>query len=276
MFKKITILILAIFFLFSCSKKEKIEAQSDLSDEEMALNIYTEGLEALKKGDAFFASKKFKEVESLLPQSGWAAKASLMASFADYSRSSYSDSVFGLERHIKNYPADKNIPYAHYLIAMCYYEQILDEKKDLKPLLKSQNKFKFIIENFPETDYAMDSRFKLGLITGQLAAKEISIARFYMKTEKWIPALNRLKLITEKYDQTVFIEEALHRIVEVYYKIGLIDEAKKAAIILGYNYQSSEWYEASYEIFNKKYTLKKIEKDKELGFLRKKIQDLFD
>ncbi len=276
MFKKITILILAIFFLFSCSKKEKIEAQSDLSDEEMALNIYTEGLEALKKGDAFFASKKFKEVESLLPQSGWAAKASLMASFADYSRSSYSDSVFGLERHIKNYPADKNIPYAHYLIAMCYYEQILDEKKDLKPLLKSQNKFKFIIENFPETDYAMDSRFKLGLITDQLAAKEISIARFYMKTEKWIPALNRLKLITEKYDQTVFIEEALHRIVEVYYKIGLIDEAKKAAIILGYNYQSSEWYEASYEIFNKKYTLKKIEKDKELGFLRKKIQDLFD
>ncbi len=276
MFKKITILILAIFFLFSCSKKEKIEAQSDLSDEEMALNIYTEGLEALKKGDAFFASKKFKEVESLLPQSGWAAKASLMASFADYSRSSYSDSIFGLERHIKNYPADKNIPYAHYLIAMCYYEQILDEKKDLKPLLKSQNKFKFIIENFPETDYAMDSRFKLGLITDQLAAKEISIARFYMKTEKWIPALNRLKLITEKYDQTVFIEEALHRIVEVYYKIGLIDEAKKAAIILGYNYQSSEWYEASYEIFNKKYTLKKIEKDKELGFLRKKIQDLFD
>ncbi len=276
MFKKITILILAIFFLFSCSKKEKIEAQSDLSDEEMALNIYTEGLEALKKGDAFFASKKFKEVESLLPQSGWAAKASLMASFADYSRSSYSDSVFGLERHIKNYPADKNIPYAHYLIAICYYEQILDEKKDLKPLLKSQNKFKFIIENFPETDYAMDSRFKLGLITDQLAAKEISIARFYMKTEKWIPALNRLKLITEKYDQTVFIEEALHRIVEVYYKIGLIDEAKKAAIILGYNYQSSEWYEASYEIFNKKYTLKKIEKDKELGFLRKKIQDLFD
>lgn len=276
MFKKITILILAIFFLFSCSKKEKIEVQSDLSDKEMALNIYAEGLEALKKGNAFFASKKFKEVESLLPQSDWAAKASLMASFADYSRNSYSDSVFGLERHIKNYPADKNIPYAHYLIAMCYYEQILDEKKDLKPLLKSQSKFKFIIANFPETDYAMDARFKLGLITDQLAAKEISIARFYIKTEKWIPALNRLKLITEKYDQTVFIEEALHRIVEVYYKIGLIDEAKKAAIILGYNYQSSEWYEESYKIFNKKYTPKKIEKDKELGFLRKKIKDLFD
>ena len=276
MFKKITILILAIFFLFSCSKKEKIEVQSDLSDKEMALNIYAEGLEALKKGNAFFASKKFKEVESLLPQSDWAAKASLMASFADYSRNSYSDAVFGLERHLNNYPADKNIPYVHYLIAMCYYEQILDEKKDLDPLLKAKKKFEFIILTYPNTDYSTDARFKLDLIVDQLAAKDMSIARYYMKTEKWIPALNRLKRVVKIYDRTVFVEEALHRLVEVYYKIGLTEEAKKAAAILGYNYQSSEWYKKSYKVFNKKYKTKRTKKKKGEGLIRKKIKSLFE
>ena len=230
----------------------------------------------MKKGDAFYAGKKFKEAESLLPQSEWAAKASLMASYADYSRNSYSDSIFGLERHIKNYPADENISYAHYLMAMCYYEQILDEKKDLRPLLQAKKKFEFILINFPETDYAIDSSFKLDLIIDQLAAKEMSIARYYMKIQKWIPALNRLKTVVEKYDKTIFIEEALHRLVEVYYKLGLVEEAKQAAAILGYNYQSGQWYERSYKVFNEKYKSKKIKKKKEMGLIRKKIKGLFD
>jgi len=181
-----------------------------------------------------------------------------------------------LERYIKNYPADKNITYAHYLIAICYFEQILDEKKDLEPLIRAQKKFEFIILKYPKTDYAVDSRFKLDLIIDQLAAKEMSIARYYMQTEKWIPALNRLKRVVEKYDKTIFIEEALHRLVEVNYKIGLVDEARKAAAILGYNYQSSEWYERSYKIFNKKYKTKKIQKEKNKGLVRKKIKSLFE
>ena len=180
-----------------------------------------------------------------------------------------------METHIKNYPADENIPYAHYLIAMCYYEQILDEKKDLEPLIKAREKFEFIVKNFPETDYAIDSHFKIDLIIDQLAAKEMSIARYYMKTEKWIPALNRLKLIVEKYDKTVFIEEALHRLVEVYYRLGLLEEAKQAATILGYNYQSCKLYERSYKVFNKKYKLKKNKKKKEMGLIRRKIKNLF-
>ena len=199
-----------------------------------------------------------------------------MASYADYSRNSYSDSIFGLERHIKNYPADKNISYAHYLIAMCYYEQILDEKKDLRPLMQAKKKFEFILINFPETDYAIDSSFKLDLIIDQLAAKEMSIARYYMKIQKWIPALNRLKTVVEKYDKTIFIEEALHRLVEVYYKLGLVEEAKQAAAILGYNYQSSQLYERSFKVFNKKYKSKKIKKKKEMGLIRKKIKGLFE
>ena len=149
------------------------------------------------------------------------------------------------------------------------------KKKDLDPLLRAQEKFEFILKNYPDTDYATDALFKLDLIVDQLAAKEMSIARFYMETEKWIPALNRLKTVVEKYDRTIFVEEALHRLVEVYYKIGLVDEAKQAAAILGYNYQSSEWYERSYKVFNKKYKARKIKKQKKKGLVRRKIEGLF-
>ena len=276
MFKGLLILLFSIFFLFSCSKKNFEKAISEPSDEEQAINIYTEAVESLKKGDAYYAGKKFKEVESLIPQGQWAAKASLMASYSEYSRNAYSNAIFSLERHVSLYPADENVPYAHYLIAMCYYEQILDEKKDLKPLLKAKEKFEFIIKNYPETDYATDARFKIDLITDQLAAKEMSIARYYMKTQKWIPALNRLKTVVEKYEKTVFIEEALHRLVEVYYKLGLIKESKHAASILGYNYQSGEWYKKSYKVFNKKYKPEKIKRKKEMGLIRRKIKSLFE
>ena len=276
MFKVFLILLLSVFLLLACSKKDNTEIVSEPTEKEMVVAIYAEAVDALKKGDAFYAAKKFKEAESLLPQSEWAAKASLMASYAEYSRNAFSNSIFGLERHIANYPADKNIPYAHYLIAICYYEQILDEKKDLQPLVQAKEKFEFIILTYPETDYAIDARFKLDLIIDQLAAKEMSIARYYMKTEKWIPALNRLKIVVEKYDKTVFIEEALHRLVEVYYKIGLVEEAKQAAAILGYNYQSGKWYERSYKVFNKKYKTKKIKKTKEMGLIRRKIKGLFE
>lgn len=276
MFKVFLILLLSVFLLLACSKKNNKEIVSEPTEKEMVVAIYAEGVDALKKGDAFYAAKKFKEAESLLPQSKWAAKASLMASYAEYSRNAFSNSIFGLERHIANYPADKNIPYAHYLIAICYYEQILDEKKDLQPLVQAKEKFEFIMLTYPETDYATDARFKLDLIIDQLAAKEMSIARYYMKTEKWIPALNRLKIVVEKYDKTVFIEEALHRLVEVYYKIGLVEEAKQAAAILGYNYQSGTWYERSYKVFNKKYKTKKIKKTKEMGLIRRKIKGLFE
>ena len=276
MFKVFLILLLSVFLLLACSKKDNTEIVSEPTEKEMVVAIYAEAVDALKKGDAFYAAKKFKEAESLLPQSKWAAKASLMASYAEYSRNAFSNSIFGLERHIANYPADKNIPYAHYLIAICYYEQILDEKKDLQPLVQAKEKFEFIMLTYPETDYATDARFKLDLIIDQLAAKEMSIARYYMKTEKWIPALNRLKIVVEKYDKTVFIEEALHRLVEVYYKIGLVEEAKQAAAILGYNYQSGKWYERSYKVFNKKYKTKKIKKTKEMGLIRRKIKGLFE
>ena len=311
MFRILLILLLSVSLLFSCSKNKakkgpsvivegkvieggckrfdlyckrtgrvlkssNLEVSPEPTDQEIAISIYYEAVEALMEGDAFYAAKKFREVESLMPQDKWASKASLMASFAEYSRNAYSNAIFDLERHMKHYPADKNIPYAHYLIAMCYYEQILDEKKDLKPLLKAKEKFEFVMQMYPNTDYATDARFKIDLIIDQLAAKEMSIARYYMKTKKWIPALNRLKIVVNQYDKTIFVEEALHRLVEVYYRLGLLEEAKQAAAILGYNYQSGEWYEKSYKVFNKKYKIKKIKKDKKMGLIRKKIKSLFE
>ena len=300
MLKDILILLLSIFLLFSCSKKNNVnnpgckkydfyckrtgvslknsndKALPEPTDLEIAISIYYEAIESLQIGDAFYAAKKFREVENLLPQDKWASKASLMASYAEYSRSSYSSAIFSLERHMQYYPADKNIAYAHYLMAMCYYEQILDEKKDLKPLLQAKEKFEFIMRTYPDTDYATDARFKIDLIIDQLAAKEMSIARYYMKTEKWIPALNRLKIVVDQYDRTVFVEEALHRLVEVYYRLGLLEEAKQAATILGYNYQSGQWYARSYKVFNKKYKSKKIKKKKKMGLIKRKIKALFE
>jgi len=237
---------------------------------------YKEGMKQLEKGDALYASRKFDEAEILFPQSIWATKASLMSAYALYSQNYYDDAIFNLERHIKNYPKDKDLVYAHYLIAICYFEQLYDEKKDLKPLIKAREKFVYILNYYPNTDYAIDAKWKMGLIVDQMAAKEMYIGRYYIKMEKWIAAINRFKFVVKYYDTTVYIEEALHRLVEIYYKIGLVEDAKKIAATLGYNYGSGEWYKNSYRIFNKSYKTAKITKKKKDSFIRKKFKKLFE
>ncbi len=259
--RKFLILFFSVFLFFSCSKKES--AAPPPSTKQEAINVYKEGLEAIKEGQYFIARKKFDQSESLLPQTQWAAKSALMSSYCLYSMSYYDEAILNLKRFIKTYPADTNIDYAHYLIAISYYEQILDEDKDIQPLILSKNTIKDFLKKYPDTDYAMDLKFKLDLIENQLAAKELSIARYYIKNQKWIPAINRLKVVVEKYDKTIFIEEALFRLVEIYYRIGLENEAKAAAAMLGYNYNSSEWYEKSYKILNANYEPIKIKKDNE-------------
>ena len=260
------ILLFSIFIIFSCSKKEP-EALSTPSNQDEAIKVYREGLKDLEDGQFFLARKKFDQSESLLPQTQWAAKSALMSSFCLYSMNFYDDAILNLKRFTKTYPADENIDYANYLIAISYYEQILDEDKDIEPLILSKNEIEKFIDKYPNTDYALDLKFKLDLIINQMAAKELSIARYYIKNEKWIPAINRLKVIVEKYDKTIFIEEALFRLVEIYYRIGLVDEAKAAASMLGYNYNSSEWYERSYKILNKNYQPVIIKKENKEGSL---------
>ena len=198
-----------------------------------------------------------------------------MSGYCLYLINFYDESEDGLERFIRKYPANKNISYAYYLLAIVNYEQILDEAKDIMPLLISKEKIEFFIKKFPDTEYALDLKFKLDLINNQLAAKELYVAKYYIETQKWIPAINRLKIIVENYSETIFIEEALHRLVEVYYKIGLEEEAKVAANLLGYNYNSSEWYQQSYKILNKNYKIpKKDELKKNEGIIRTTIKKI--
>ena len=272
-------LVFCLFLILSCSgtgNNKKIEAIIP-PDEKMA-KIYKEALEELNDAQPFVAAKKFLEAERAYPQSDWAAKSAVMASYSYYLINFYSDAIQVAERYIKTYPKDKFIPYAHYIIAMCYFEQILDEKKDLGPLLMSQQKLLFIYENFPRTDYALDASYKLELINDQLAKKEMYIGRYYMKTEKWIAAINRFKTVVKKYETSVYVEEALHRLVEIYYRIGLIEEAKKTAAVLGYNYQSSRWYKRSYKLFNKEYAEieKQMKKKKKTSLIKEKIKGLFE
>jgi len=263
------------FFLTNCAKKEKVSLIVEEDVELQMIRAFREGYREFELGDALFAAKKFNEAELLFPQSIWAPKAALMAAYVYYAQDYYFDAEAELKRFIKTYPKHPDQNYAHFLLAICYYEKIVDEKKDLGPLLLAQEKFKFIIKNYPNSDYALDSKYKLDLIQDYLASKEMYIGSHYMKKKKWIASINRYKTVVEKYDKTIFVEEALHRLVELYYTIGLEKESQKYASLLGYNYQSSKWYEKSYKIFNKKYK-SNLELKKEKKGMLKKFKKLFD
>ncbi len=267
----IIILILTGLFV-SCSKnKEEIYNPSKPTD---PYKLYNEGLEAFKINNFFFANKKFSEAELNFTKPELAAKSSIMASYSLYGINFYLEAEENIKRYLKTYPADKNIIYAKYLLAIIYYEQISDEKKDLEPLLKAREAIDIFLSKYPDTDYATDLRFKRSLVQNQLAAKELFVARYYISVKKWIPAINRLKIITEKYDTSIFIEEALHRLVEIYYYLGLENEAKQYAAILGYNYNSSEWFKKSYKVFNKNYDdyKEKIKKEKKDNIFKRIIK----
>ena len=273
---RIIFIFLFIIFLCSCSKEvEKIKLIKEQNQNEEVISAYKEGMNLLNTGEYFVASKKFLEVEVLLPQSQWAPKSVLMASYSYYLQNYYSLAISNLKRYFKTYPKDKNMAYAHYLLAMCYYETIEGEKKDLAPLILSKNELLFIIENYPDTDYAYDARFKIDLINDVLAAKEVYIGRHYIKKKKWIPALNRFKNVLKDYETTDHVEEAIHRLVEIYYILGMEEESLKYASLLGYNYNSGEWYKETYKIFNKKYKVSIPKNKKEKSKILSKIKSLF-
>ena len=252
MLAKLFSVLIIIFIFSSCSKNEAVYIPSEKKE---PYKIYSEALEAFEKNDFFNASKKFAEAELNFENVDLAAKSSIMNSFSLYGINFYEESLDSLNRFIKTYPANKNVVYAEYLKAIIYFEQISDEKKDLKPLINANEQINYFIKKYPNTDYSIDLKFKKNLIQNQLAAKEIFVARYYISVQKWIPAINRLKIVVNKYDETIFIEEALHRLVEINYYLGLENEAKKYANILGYNYNSSKWYEESFKILNKEYVL---------------------
>ena len=269
-------ILLLFIFCISCSKEKLVK--TEIKEKNLDLQVYAayeEGLKSLEQGDVLFAAKKFNEAEILFPQSIWAPKSALMAAYSYYIQDYYGDSIAELERFIKIYSKHENLDYAYYLLAICHYEQIVDEKKDLQTIINAKNSFEFLIKTYPNTEYALDAEFKIDLINDLLAAKEMYIGRYYFDKKKWIPAINRFRTIIDEYDTTIYVEEALHRLVEVYYTIGLKDEAQKYAELLGYNYKSSKWYERSYMVFNKTYEKNQLQKKKK-NSIYGKVKSLFE
>jgi len=274
---KIILLTFLIFLNFSCSQKvEKKSVIVEKNIDSQILEAWSEGLRELERGEVLFAAKKFNEVEILFPQSEWAPKSTLMAAYAYYSQDYYFDTIEEIKTFIKKYPNHKDTDYAHFLMAMAYYNQIVDETRDLKSILMAKEQFEKVIKDYPDTEYALDAKFKLDLIEDILASKEMYLGRYYFDKKKWIPAINRFKNVIKNFDTTIYIEEALHRLVEIYYIIGLEEEAKKYAQLLGYNYQSSKWYEMSYSVFDKNYKQAKKEENRGKSIIIKKFKSLFE
>tara|TARA_B100000123_G_scaffold41747_1_gene27432 strand:- start:49 stop:885 length:837 start_codon:yes stop_codon:yes gene_type:complete len=277
MISKFNLIYFIIFILlFSCSKKiDKKTVIKEKNLETQMIEVYKQGIEEFERGDVIFAGRKFSEAELLFPQSIWAPRAVLMSAYGYFSQGYYSYAINDLERFLIKYKNHPQTDYAYYLMALCHYDQIIDEKKDLKEILLAKKYFEIVINNYPNTDYAKDSKYKLDYITEVMASKEMYLARYYLEREKWIPAIKRFQKVISDYDTTIFVEEALHRLVELNYKIGLKNEAEKYALLLGYNYKSSKWYEASYRIINKDYKIKKISNKKEKENILKKFKKLF-
>jgi len=271
LFYKIVVLIFFLNLNSCTTKEEKISIVEEKSLETQMIDAYNAGLEELEKNDVIYAARKFNEAELLYPQSIWAPRAALMAAYAYFSQLYYDDTILELEKFLQKYKNHPRRDYAYYLLALSHYNLIVDETKDLEEILEAEKYFKIIIKNYPNTEFAIDSEFKLELIQEILASKEMYLARYYVDREKWIPAINRFKTVINEYETTIYVEEALHRLVELHYKLGLVDESKKYASLLGYNYQSSEWYEESYQILNKNYvkTTKKENSEKEQSILQK-------
>ena len=274
---KFNLSFLIIFFLvISCSgKEEKVSVLKEKNLETQMIEVYKEAMAEFERGDVIYAGKKFSEAELLYPQSIWAPRAVLMSAYGYFSQGYYKDAINDLERFIFKYKNHPQTDYAYYLLALCHYDQIIDEKKDFNEILKAKKYFEIVIDEFPDTEYALDSKFKLELIVEISASKEMYLARYYVQREKWIPAINRFKKVVNDYDTTIYVEEALHRLVELHYKLGLISEAEKYAYLLGYNYQSSKWYEASYKMLGQNYERDKVLIKDNSDTILKKFKKLF-
>ena len=266
---------LIILLCLSCSKKEIEKSKiKEVNLESQMIEAYEEGLKELKAGDVIYAAKKFNEAEILFPQSEYAPKSALMAAYSYYSQNYYGDAIAELIRFLRVYPNHKDIAYAEYLLGLCYYEQIVDEKKDLQSIVNAKKTFINLISKYPESEFATDATFKIDLINEVLAGKEMFIGRYYFDKKKWIPAINRFRIVVDNYETTIYVEEAIHRLVEIYYILGIETEAKKYANLLGYNYQSSQWYEKSFIVFNKNYKIKDIKKED--NSILEKFKSLFN
>lgn len=214
--------------------------------------LYNNGMDALQAGENQEAAKLFDEVERQHPYSTWASKAQLMAAYAHYLDNSYQDAINALNRFIELHPGNRDIAYAYYLKALSYYERISDVRRDQEMTVKARGALEEVVKRFPDSKYARDARLKLDLTRDHLAGKEMTVGRFYLKNGHALAAINRFRNVIETYQRTSHVPEALHRLVEAYMMLGIRDEAKATAAVLGHNFPGSDWYVDSYELLTGK------------------------
>ena len=259
-----------LFFLFifwsvsSCTNtsNEEIKSENISIDPEF---LYIDAMHNFETKEYDLALEKFEELEKLFPLSNEAVQSQIMSAFIDYIRLNYDDAIYKFNRIITKYPSHKNLDYVYYMKAICYYEKISHEELDGSNNTNSLENFEQVLNRFPDSKYAKDSQQKIILVKSNIAAKHMSIGRFYQKNDKFIAALNRFKIVVDDYSVTKFTPEALHRMVEIYYKLGMKEEAINKAAVIGYNYPESQWYEHSYNLLReKKENLKFLDKVKDL------------
>ena len=247
-FRKLFIILL-IIMMISCSGNKNKE----IPYQERSLNtIYENALEKLNNENYDEAINEFDEVERQHPYSLWARKSILMSSYASYKNRDFVKAEINLKRYIGLYPASELVPYAQYLLGMCYFDQIIDDKRDHTSVANAYQTFKLILDRYPQSSYAKDSYYKIIFIEDIIAAKELNIAKTYLSLKKYIAAIKRFKNIVNNYQTSSFVPESLHRLVEIYLILGVDEEALINARVLGYNFPDSKWYKYSYKLLKKK------------------------
>jgi len=208
--------------------------------------LYNRALDDLGQQDYKLAAKEFEEVDRQHPYSVWATKAQIMAAFTYYQANKYDDAIIALDRFIQLHPGHKDIPYAYYLKGLCFYEQISDVGRDQRITQQALDALAEVVKRYPDTPYARDARLKVELTIDHLAGKEMLVGRYYQKQQQFVGAINRYRMVIERYQTTTHVPEALHRLVECYLALGVKQEAQEAAAVLGYNFPGSDWYADSY------------------------------
>ncbi len=261
-YKLLTIL-LGATLVIACAGDEDLKPYVERSVHE----LYNQATDALEKREFHEAAVLFDEVERQHPYSLWATKAQLMAGYANYEANKYGDALIALNRFIQLHPGNKDIPYAYYLKALSYYEQISDVSRDQAITQKAFTALQDTIRRFPNTKYARDAKLKLDLTRDHLAGKEMAIGRWYLRQREYLAAITRFRQVVEKYQTTSHIPEALHRLSEAYSALGLKAEASQVASVLGHNYPGSEWYIDSYALMTGT-NVRKIKEEKKGFFAR--------
>ena len=242
---KLAFIFLFICLIISCSQNNQNVKNINSETPE---NLYALAMQDLEKENYEKAKVLFDEIEFNFPLSNEAIQSQIMTAFIEYAQMNYDEAIFKLNRIINRYPSHKNIDYAYYLKAICNFEQIENEYLDGSYNTEALESFNQVINRFPESKYARDSEQKIILIKENIAAKHMDIALFYLKQKKYLAAMRRYKKVIDDHSESKFTPEALHRLVEIYYSLGMIEDAKKTASVIGYNYPDSKWYRYSYEL----------------------------